>query len=109
MVEEPLREADHFWVRPQVIRRRAARDEEGIELLRAHLVDPGLGLGRDLALLPFQLFPRLEPDHGHAVAFLEEGIVRLLEFGVLEVTVEETRDPHCDTSLLTFPDIKASA
>jgi hypothetical protein len=92
-----------------VIRRVTTGDEQGIELFRLHLVDSDLGLRRHLALLPFQLLSRLEPDDRDAMPRLLESVIWLLELRVLKITVEETGNPHSDTSLGRFFDTDDSA
>src|SRR5207302_9948251 len=76
---------------------------------RADLVDADLVFRRNLALLPLELFARLQPDDGDLVARLAEGVVRLLKFRVFVVSVEYACYPHADTSLNGFCDTKGSS
>ena len=108
-VEERFGEGHHPPIGPKVVRRVATRNEQRIELLRARLVDAGLGLRGHLALLALQLLTGLEPDDRNLMALLFERIVGLLELRVLVVNIEYTGNPHSDTSLCMFPDIGGPA
>src|SRR5207244_8282619 len=83
-LEERLDERDRRVVRAKAIRREAARDEQGVELVGPHVRERALD-DRGLAtLVTVQLFARFEADDRHLVAGLPERVVGLLEFGVLD-------------------------
>src|SRR5438477_8535597 len=103
-VEERLGEFDHPRIRPEVVRRVATWDEQRIELLGADLIDTGLGFRRDLALLAFQLFARLQADDRDLVTLVFECVVGLFELRILVINIEYTGNPHSDTSLCVFAD-----
>ena len=107
-VKKRLGKGDHLRVRPQVVRRVAARDEERVELVRTDLVDPGLGLCRYRALLAFELLARFQADNADLVTRLLERIVGLLELRIFVVNIQHTGNPHADTSLSIFSDIGPS-
>src|SRR4029077_15470449 len=101
-VEKRLGELDHSRIRPKVVRRVPARDEQRIELLRPRLVDAGLGFCYDLALLAAELFARLQADDRDLMALALERVVGLFELRVLVVDIQYTSNPHSDTSLCLF-------
>ena len=94
-VEEGSGEIDHPLICAEVVRRVAAGKEERVELIRLDLVDAALGADDFLAVLAGQLGVLVEPNDHHLMSGGLERVIRLAEFGVLEVVVEQAGDSHC--------------
>src|SRR2546430_4670428 len=99
-LEERLDERDRRVVRAKAIRREAAPDEQGVELVGPHVRERALDDRGLAALVAVQLLAGFETDDRHLVAGLPECVVGLAEFGVLEAVGKHTRDLHSCSPLL---------
>jgi len=82
----------------KMVGRRAAGNEQSIELVGADVVEGLVASGRDLPALPLQLLVGFEPDDDHLVAGLAKAVKGRFELGILETAVENTGDSHSGTS-----------
>ena len=85
-------------MRAELVRARAAGDEEGVEVVRLYISERPVDGGLDLALVALELGARLQADDRDLISCLPEGVVRIFELGVLELGAEHTGDLHGKTS-----------
>src|SRR5207302_6901354 len=91
---ERLDEAHGLVVRSQLVRAAAARDEQGVEVVRPHVLERPVGPGLDLALVTLELRAGLGAHDRYLVPRLSERVKRFFELRVLESGTENTGDSH---------------